>query len=162
MADTITRTEYLSFDSVASPSLPAVALNTPAWEAIDYGPLYDMSPPLVGDDVQIPGVAGRLFQPHEEDELTFSLNMRFYGRYQHDNTVNSDPRVGLRLNLDYFRTNVVRGNPGQLRAVTFHKLGGGSNLTGSVIVMPPLQVAFHGPALAYAVLTLKIPAGRLS
>lgn len=154
------RVEYLSFDAVGA--IPALALNLAGcWECVDYSQMYD-SPPVVGENRPIPGVAGRLAQVHEEDERAVSLPMVFFGAANYAGTPYADERVGVRSNLAYFRTNIMRPGSAATRAVTFHRLDGTTTETGSVVVIPPLQVAFSGPTLARAVLTFVIPAGVLS
>jgi hypothetical protein len=154
------RVEYLSFDTVGA--IPALALNLAGcWECVDYSQMYD-SPPLLGENRHIPGVTGRTPIKHEEDERQVSLPMVFFGDASYNGTPYSDTRIGLRSNLAYFRTNIMRQGSATTRAVTFHRLDGTTTETGGVIVLPPLQVAFAGPTLARAVLTLVIPAGVLS
>lgn len=159
----VTRGEYVVFDAVTSPSLPEIPGNTPGWETIDYSALYDLAP-VIGDDRPIPGVAGRLAVPREEDELVAALPMRFIGSHDWEGDPYEDARIGLRTNLRYFGENVVRppGTTDGLRGITFHQLDG-STATAQVIVQSPLQVAFSpGSVLARAVLTLIIPAGSLT
>ena len=155
MPNVITRTEYLSFAAEGGAS--AVPLNTPAWECVDYSEMYD-SPPVLGGNRHIPGAAGRYAIPLEEDEREIHLPMKFFGGYDHTNSAHTDPRVGLRTNLRYFRTNLMRAASGTTRTATFHRLDGGTE-SAEVQIIPPLQVQFHGPALAYAVLTIIVPAG---
>lgn len=158
MPNVITRTEYLSFAAEGGAS--AVPLNTPAWECIDYSQMYD-SPPVVGDNRPITGVTGRLAVPREEDESEIHLPMMFFGSANHENTPYGDARIGLRTNLRYFRTALMRAASGTTRSATFHRLDGGTE-TAEVIVIPPLQVAFRGPILARAVLTIVVPAAVFS
>jgi hypothetical protein len=155
------RVQYLSFDAIDS--IPALALNLDGcWECDDYSDMYD-APPVLGEDRHIPGVAGRLAVAREEDEAVKSLPMKFMGIKDHSGAAHTDPRIGLRVNLDYFRTNIVRPLSGHTtRAVTFHLLDGSTTKTGNVIVEPPLQVAFQGPVLARGVLRIVIPAGMLA
>lgn len=155
MANVITRTEYLSFAAEGGAS--AVPLNTPAWECLSYAPLYD-SPPVVGEDRPIPGSAGRLAIAREEDEMIVSLHLRFFGGYNHENVAQSDARIGLRTNLRYFRTALMRANHGTTRTATFHRLDGGTESADCVII-PPLDVEFVGPTLARAILRFTVPAG---
>lgn len=154
------RVEYLSFNSVGA--IPALALNLAGcWEVTDYAQMYD-APPVVGDDRVVPGSPGRLAVLREEDERVVSLPMQFFGDANYAGTPYTDQRVGMRSNLAYFRTNIMRPGTAATRAVTFHRLDGTTTETGSVVVLPPLQVALVGPMMARAVLTFVIPAGVLS
>lgn len=155
MPNVITRTEYLSFAAEGGAS--AVPLNTPAWECVDYSQMYD-SPPVLGDNRHIPGLTGRLAVAREEDERQISLPMAFFGAANHENATYADARIGLRTNLRYFRTALMRAASGTTRAATFTRLDGGTE-TAEVQIIPPLQVAFQGPVLARAVLTIIVPAG---
>jgi hypothetical protein len=156
MPAVVTRDEYLSFDSTGGH--PVVPLNTPAWECRDYRPLYDGTD-TVGDNRPIPGSAGRLYVPDEFDEWNVSLNLVVYGDQDQDGGTHSDPRVGVRENLLYLRTHLLR--PRLLRPVTFHRLDGGTE-TGDVKVSPRAQVTSFGPSGARMVLKFVVVAGAFT
>lgn len=160
MPAVVTRAEYLSFDVVGA--FPAVPMNTPAWDVVDYSSLYD-GPPVVGDDRPIPGSPGRLAVAREVDELVVALPLVVYGDRSYDDLPYADARIGVRANLDYLRTNVVLppGTSTGTRPVTFHRLDG-TTRAGPAVVLSPLSVAVAGPTSVRAVLRLVIPAGSLA
>lgn len=158
MPPVVTFAEYLSFDAYST--YPAVPMNTPAWDVLDYSPFYD-DPPMIGDDRPIPGSPGRLGIAREYDELDVALRMVIYGDADLEGTPYADPRVGVRANAEYLRANLLRAFPANAdgtRPVTFHRLDGGTAV-GDVIPVAPLSLAPAGPTLLRAVLRLVIPAG---
>lgn len=75
----------------------------------DLGALAD-DPPLVGDNVHIPGTTGRLAYDKDQDELQVTFPVRLNGRYKFsDDTWNVDPEAGLIVNRDHLRSIGTRG-----------------------------------------------------
>lgn len=161
MAAVVTATEYLTFDTVGS--FPAIPMNTPAWEVLDYSSLYEQAPTVGGNRV-IPGAPGRLPILREYDEASISLPLVVFGGADYEDAPYADTRIGVRANLEFLRDNVLAlaGTSDGTRPVTFTKYDG-STITGDVIVESPLQIGTDlGPAAVRAVLRLVIPAGALT
>jgi hypothetical protein len=156
MAAVITRAEYGIF--AASAPHPAIPLNTPAWECVDYSPLYDTAP-LVGANRAIPGVAGKLAVARERDEWQVSLRLVVLGSHDYEGNEYAEPREGLRTNLRFLRTSVFR--PAITRTFTFYGIDEVAE-TGTVQVAPPFQPVFVGPAAARLVLNLVVPSGAFT
>ena len=159
MPTVITATEYLSFDTVVSPSIIAIPLNTPAWEVLDYGPMYEIGN-IVGEDRVVPGTTGRIAVAREIDEMKVQLQMNVYGARDHENTLHSTKPIGLRTNLAFLRDNLIKRKIA--RGVTFYPQYGGTQ-SGTVYVDdwrvgPSLQ----NGGMCRAVLSITIPAGYLS
>jgi len=152
--------EYLNFDAVGA--FPSLALNLAGcWECTDYAQMYD-GPPVVGENRPIPGATGRLAVQREEDEAVINLPMVFRGVANHLGVPYADARIGVRTNLRFFRTNILRPLAAQAtRPVTFHRLDTGTE-SGDVIVQSPMAMAFQTPAKARGVLVLIVPAAVLA
>lgn len=158
-----TRAEYLSFDAIVGPpAFPAIPMNSPAWDVLDYAALYD-GPPLVGEDRAIPGATvPRIAIGREIDESVVALRLVIYGDRSYDDVPYADPRVGVRANVEFLRSNLLLppGTADGSRPVTFHRLDGTTDV-GSVVVAGPLDAVPAGPTSVRGVLRLAIPAGFL-
>lgn len=152
MPPLIVSTEYLEINSVP--------LATPAWDVVDYSPLYDEKPVRHANRI-IPNVTGRAGYMPVGDEKRVMLRMVIKGERNHENTVYANPRVGLWTNIAYLRTNVVAptGTGDGTRAATWHLPDGTTTKTANVQVIPPLSLSELGLYAVRAVLEFIIPAG---
>lgn len=156
MPTVITRDAYGEFTSWGS--FPAIPLNTPAWECTNYESLYD-APPLIGENRAIPGVDGRLPIDRETDQWQVSLRIVVFGNEDLEGDAYDDPRIGVRTNLRYLRTNIFL--PSGLRPFQFNDLDG-STEGADVQVVPPFEPVFFSPAAARIVLNMIVPDGVLT
>lgn len=95
MAATVIFTEYVVANSLSFGGYAA-------WVE-SYAPLDD-DPPILGDNVHIPGEGGREPYNKEPDELHVTLVVNVDGAYNFDNdSVSSNPRSGFRTNRNRLR-----------------------------------------------------------
>src|SRR4051794_15018754 len=87
-----------------------------------WGPLGE-DPPLIGDNVHIPGEAGTVDYDKDQDELHVTFPINLNGRYNFtDDTWNADPYAGLVANRDHLRSSI--GTRGTVVTCVEHKPGG--------------------------------------
>lgn len=160
MPAVITQPEYGILPVVGA--LPAIPLNTPAWDVESYAE-WLIFLELVGEDRIIPGNPGRLALPDEIDEAIVGLPFVIYGEQDLEGTPYADARVGLRTNLRYLRTNLFRppGTADGTRPFEFHDLDGVTVETADVKLRTGTWgFPGSGSVVARTTLRLIIPAGE--
>jgi hypothetical protein len=159
----ITATEYVLFPAVGA--LPAIATETPACyvEEDSYLPIYGFAPPQVGEDDPVPGIPGRFPQPREYDEGSFSLKLVIVGEYDDNGVAQPNALLGVRANLDHFRTNLLMppGTADGTRPMEFHKLDG-SVVGADVFVESAADPGPDSPTSVRWPIRIIVPAGILT
>jgi hypothetical protein len=153
--------DYLPSTWDGTLTIASVSMHTPAWSVFDVATLW-AGPEARGEDLLIPGRAGRVAMPRRADATTRSLPMLIDGSVDRTGTPWVSYRDGFRRNLLYLRQNVTDPSAGT-RTVTLTTPAGvapGPTLTGAAHVS--LEVGEPVQGLWRAVLTLTFPAGGLS
>lgn len=87
--------------------LNSIPLETYAWRTITGG--YDEllnTPALRGEDLVMPGAAGRRPYPRILDATTVSIPMLLTGEFDEDGNPTTNPRAALLFHRDYLRANL--------------------------------------------------------
>jgi hypothetical protein len=142
-------------------TIGAVSMHCPAWVVYDVHQLW-AGPDERGEDVLIPGAAGRLAMPRRADKTVFMLPMEIDGSVSRSDVPYADFRDGYRRNLLWLRQNVTdpvsSGNG--TRSVSLTTPAAGPTLTGAAHVS--LHTGDQELGVWRAVLTLSFPAGGLA
>lgn len=80
-----------------------------AWWLTDLSPLWGF-PALRGENVILPGFAGRHANPRRNDEGVYVMPLSVFGDVGATGGVNANVLAGLETNLDYLYTNVGQGS----------------------------------------------------
>lgn len=141
----------------------SVPLDTYAWRCLSYGPLFS-GPAVRGDDLVMPGAAGRRPYPRIKDATVVSLSMHVYGWRDQAGAAITVPLVGLATHRDYLRANLGIGSltGNGTVATTFHRGGAPADQTGYVHVLAMADWENVGGREATFRLDLSIPAGELT
>lgn len=144
-------------------TIGGVDMHTPAWNVLDVIPLW-IHTMTRGENVLIPGAAGRRAYPRRVDESDYSLPMLIGGVANLSGTPYANRWTGLQTNIEYLRANVVTppAAPTATRAATL-LMPDGTTRTADVQVLS-LDIMNPGTTAASveAVLNLRIPAGRFA
>lgn len=142
-------------------TIGTVSMHCPAWVVYDVHQLWD-GPDERGEDVLIPGAAGRLAMPRRADRTVFMLPMEIDGSVSRTGVPHADFRDGYRRNLLWLSQNVTgpvsSGNG--TRSVSLTTPAAGPTLTGAAHVS--LRTGEQELGIWRAVLTLSFPAGGLA
>lgn len=127
-------TEYLTINSVV------LSLDG-AWEVVDPTPLLAEGP-AVGDNRDVPGVAGVAYRAKKRGPLRVVLELDIWGEKDETGTAHSDYRVGMRDNIAYLRAQLLSANVGEVTCV--YTFPDSSTRTGDCEVLD-LQVSTKSP-----------------
>ena len=136
-----------------------------AWRVVDFTPLYLEGTPR-GDDFTVPGTAGETARARVTGAHRFLLPIYVFGFVRGETgAAATNPRLTLKQNIDYLRTNLLPPYSGGAKTVTItHTFEDSSTRTGSCAVLG-LDLAPHdgrrGWTLAGA-LDIKIMSGALT
>lgn len=110
----------------------AVPLATPAFFLANHDALKEEAP-LLGEDTQVPGAAGRLPNPRWRDERTLTFPLWVRGRQDLEGAVITDPRQGLINNVKYLKDNLgIASDVGDGTVVAIWHQYDGTELTANV------------------------------
>lgn len=137
-----------------------------AWRVVDFTPLYGRGTAR-GDDVLIPGAAGRTARPRLLESWTFALPMLIFGRNdgQTGNPASVSRRLTLGDNIDYLRDNLLAPYAGGSATATLtHTRRDGYARTAAAIGIDLALVPHDGAKgeVVRASLVLTVPAGQLT
>lgn len=141
-------------------TINGVSMHTRAWCCTDLLELWTFQSTR-GENVTLPGAAGRRPYPVRIEEAHYSLPMGLTGRVDRFGVPASDHFLQLQANIDYLRANVVDPTVDATVPATL-LMPDGTTRTADVQVLA-LTPGVHGAAeLALAVLELRVPAGRFA
>jgi hypothetical protein len=153
MSYIVTKTEYLSIDSVP--------LSTPAWETLDLSELND-GPAARGEDLVAPQIRGALPRQRTTDARVANVPIVIYGDRDPFGAAHANQRQGLLANIDALKLALRpprrTGQVGPFtRTLTWYRSTG--NVFSPVHTVPQLDLSYIGPNVARGVLTFTIPSG---
>lgn len=143
-------------------TIGGIAMNCPAWKVLNLHELWQPADQRGADRV-VPGASGVLPLRRRDTVTQRSLQMLISGTHLQNGTEASTPLIGLQVNVEYLRDNVVAptgtGNGTRTAVLT---MPSGATRTESVHVvgMEFGDLRPDGHWLR-AVLTLSIPTGRI-
>lgn len=144
-----------------SVSISGIGLMTVAFTILDVRPLWNAAD-VRGEDLDIPGLAGRTPYPRIVDETKVTLEIAFSGFVNTAGTFYGDPWVGLQTNWDYVKANCIgpSGSGDGTRAVVLTKPSG-ATVSANCHVETMKMTEMVGP-IAKATIPIVIPPGRLT
>jgi hypothetical protein len=145
-----TRAEYLTIGSVI--------IGTAACHATNMQVLYTER--QRGSDRLLPGSAGVQPYPRRVDDVMHILELVINGRYSSDGTLNANPKIGVRTNIDELKSITAPVTTGDgTRSVTWTFQGGSASADCHV---GPLVIGRHFGPLVFATLDLHVPSGQFT
>jgi hypothetical protein len=153
----------LTYNSAAGDlTIGGVAMNGPAWKVLNLHELWQPADQR-GTDRIIPGADGAIALRRRNTATVRSLQMLISGTHLQNGTEASTPLIGLQVNVEYLRDNVVAPT------------GTGDGTRSAVLTMPSTATRtenVHVTGFEFgevrpdghwlrAVLTLSIPSGRI-
>lgn len=140
-------------------TINSISMSTPGWKVLDLSPLWG-PPDLRGQNVVIPGTAGRHVRPRRVDETVYQLPMVIYHGFNVSGTPYADPSNGLQTNVEYLYAQLVSAS---LTSTVSATLVWPSSTSKTAAVQCQLQLSDHyGNSATRAVLYLTVPAGRFA
>lgn len=148
-------------------TINGIALAGPAWDVPLLMPLW-MEDEIRGDNLVLPGAAGRRSFPRRIDEMTHTLNLWVNGYANQAGTPYTAAQAvsgfGLVTNLNFLRANVFdpvsTGRGVQVATLTMP--GGIATRTANVQVTPLRMIGNANTAEQLFSFTMTIPAGRFT
>ena len=138
-------------------TINGVEMMTPAWVVVDILDLLSPLNAIRGSDIVIPTVTGRRNFPRRRDEAVYSLRMACTGQVDISGTPYSNTNVGLRINLEYLRDNVVL--PSLIAPVPGVITLPDSGTRSADVIVTSFKLGERTGPIVLAVMELTVPAG---